>query len=478
MMKIIGPHAKVKSVFMIRQTSNRRNWSLILASAIVFGLVPFSQPGQASAQVLNQQVQQLLANHCAGLGFTVPLNTGRNTDAAVLLSSSKHFGDQLSKLCTTSGAPGTSGGGAASVQGSAASILNRVVLQRLDESDEDEGQEHRQSSSLTFNPMGALAAGLGGTRSVSSPFYATSNAGGGSAASFTTDSQSRWQGLGFFASGLVESLNRDVTTFQDGYKSNTLGIAAGADYRFNRKIVAGLALSYSNTDGDFRNGGNFSTNSYGGLLFASYLPMDKTFVQVTGGYTKNNYLVSRLASANVGTTTTFSGPASSNSNGNVFNLGLMTGYDQPIGRFTIGPRAGVNYSNTKIGSFTEAGSTGVELKYDDQWINSLQSVLGVQGAVAFSTGLGVLVPQFNANYIHEFANSQRHINVQFAQDLSSTPTRFSFQNDVPVRNYFTLGTGLVMVLPNGWQPFVNFRAMVGNEQFDNYAGTFGLRIEL
>lgn len=35
-----------------------------------------------------------------------------------------------------------------------------------------------------------------------------------------------------------------------------------------------------------------------------------------------------------------------------------------------------------------------------------------------------------------------------------------------------------MVLPNGWQTFAHFRAMVGNEQFSNYAGTIGLRIEL
>jgi uncharacterized protein YhjY with autotransporter beta-barrel domain len=293
--------------------------------------------------------------------------------------------------------------------------------------------------------------------------------------------------LGFFASGLVESLNRDITTFQDGYKSNILGITAGADYRFSKKLVAGLALSYSNTDGDFRSGGNFSTNSYGGTLFASYLPTDRTFVQVTGGYTKNNYLVSRLASSDTSSQspdplnpggTSVQGLASSNSNGNVFNLGLMTGYDHPIGRFTIGPRAGVNYSNTKIGDYGENGSTGVELRYDNQWINSLQSVLGVQGSAAFSTGLGVLVPQFNADFIHEFANSQRFINVQFAQDFRATPTKFTFQNDVPVRNYFNLGTGLLMVLPNGWQPFVNFRAMVGNEQFNNYAGMFGLRIEL
>ncbi len=108
----------------------------------------------------------------------------------------------------------------------------------------------------------------------------------------------------------------------------------------------------------------------------------------------------------------------------------------------------------------------------------MQSVLGVQGSAAFSTGLGVLVPQFNADYIHEFANSQRFINVQFAQDNRINRTKFRFQNDVPVRNYFNLGTGLLMVLPNGWQPFMSFRAMVGNEHFNNYAGTFGLRIEL
>jgi outer membrane autotransporter protein len=145
----------------------------------------------------------------------------------------------------------------------------------------------------------------------------------------------------------------------------------------------------------------------------------------------------------------------------------------------------VNYSNTQIGDYTENGSTGIELKYNDQWINSLQSVLGVQGSAAFSTSFAVLVPQFNADYIHEFANSQRFIHVQFAQDLrgtpgfpGTTPRKFTFQNDVPVRNYFNLGTGLVMVLPNGWQFFTNFRAMVGNEHFNNYAGTFGLRVAL
>jgi len=459
---------------MMHQQSQGRKRNFILTISLGIGLLQFVQPMVSTAQVLNQRVNDLLANNCTGLGANV---VGGN---ALLL------GPNLNALCQfpNTGAASSSGGGAASVQGSAASILNRVLLQRLDEIDEEEGQEHKRSSSLMFNPIGSLMSGFVGNQSVSSPFYAATTGGGGSAASFNTGRRSRWNGVGFFASGLVESLNRDITTFQDGYKSNILGITAGADYRFSKKLVTGLALSYSNTDGSFRSGGDFSTNSYGGILFASYLPTDKTFVQVTGGYQRNKYLVARAASADsrtAGGTTggnIVNGIASSNSNGDVFNLGLMTGYDHPIGRFTIGPRLGVNYSHTQIHNYSETGGTGIELKYDDQSINSMQSVLGVQGSAAFSTGFGVLVPQFNADYIHEFANSQRFIGVQFAEDLRATPTRFTFQNDVPVRNYFNLGTGLVMVLSNGWQPFVNFRAMVGNEQFNNYAGTFGLRIEL
>jgi outer membrane autotransporter protein len=179
------------------------------------------------------------------------------------------------------------------------------------------------------------------------------------------------------------------------------------------------------------------------------------------------------------------GPASSNSNGDVVNGGIFAGYDHPLDRFTVGPRVGVNYVHTHIGSFTENGSTGLELQYDPQNIHSLQSVIGVQGSAAFITTVGLLIPYVNADYIHEFANSQRLITVQFAQDLRGTPaysdlapTRFTFQNDVPVRNYFNLGTSLLAILPNGWQTFVSFRAMVGNNQFNNYAGTVGLRIAL
>ena len=100
----------------------------------------------------------------------------------------------------------------------------------------------------------------------------------------------------------------------------------------------------------------------------------------------------------------------------MFSWSVLGGYDYSIRQFTVGPRVGLNYARTLINGYTEQGSTGLELMYQDQFIESFQSVLGVQATAPVSWRYGVLVPQINADYIHEFANSQRLINVQFAQD--------------------------------------------------------------
>src|SRR6185312_10458385 len=192
-------------------------WQFLLVIAVVCGLTQLYLFGQATAQSLNDQVNLLLDDTCVRL-----LGVGNSTNG---------LGPNLTRLCTapSGGAAGplpfgasSTGGGAASFQGSAASILNRMVQQRLDKS-EEESQTNQQSSSTRLNPFGTLVSGFGLTPSISSPFYATTAGDGSSSAVFSTSNHSRWKGVGFFASGLVESLNRDITTFQDGYKSTIFG---------------------------------------------------------------------------------------------------------------------------------------------------------------------------------------------------------------------------------------------------------------
>jgi hypothetical protein len=448
---------------------------------------------EARAQALNQQVQRLLTNECVGLGLPGTQDSQQLQDIG--------FGLQLADICEnfTAGvksAGPASGGGAASLQGAAASILNRNLLRRMEEirSEESESASSQLASAkgLLPNPFGGLLPTIGMSSGTAST---VANTGTPTTLSL---SNSRWHGLGLFATGQVEILNREIGTFQDGFNSNIFGFTAGADYRFSKAFVAGAAFTYANTKGEFLGGGNFSTNAYTGTLFASYLPTERTFIQTTAGITQNSYLIARPNRITIEHSAgeedlEFNGISSSTSSGNIFNWSVLGGYDYSIRQFTVGPRVGLNYARTLINGYTEQGNTGLELTYQDQFIESFQSVLGVQATAPVSWRYGVLITQINADYIHEFANSQRFINVQFAQDgrnpaqgsispgtdfSTQTPTRFAFQNDGLDRNWFNLGAGLVAVLPNGYQPFVNFRAMVGNSQFTNYVWTFGLRIEL
>ena len=51
-------------------------------------------------------------------------------------------------------------------------------------------------------------------------------------------------------------------------------------------------------------------------------------------------------------------------------------------------------------------------------------------------------------------NDQRDITVQFAQDFHANPTRLSYNNEKPDRDYANVNAGISMVLPNGYNPLL------------------------
>ena len=430
--------------FLPRWKTNSWKYSKTFILFSCFTLFFISLVSPASSQTLDQAVAARLDVNCTGLGS---LFQGGNVGV--------NIGANLNAICAIPGTgTGTSGGGGAgAVQSTGISVSNSTVLKRLEES---RGGEEGKEGVVTQHQQQGL--------------------------NVSVESGRIWNSLGLFASGNVEYLGRDITPFQNGYNSTILGLTGGADYRFSDKILGGVAFTFQNQNGDFKNsGGAFSRNGLGGTLFASFLPTQKTFIQIVGGFTRNNHNVSRAVSylnTNGNRPVNISGSSSNNSYSNVFTTSVLAGYDHFVSKVTVGPRVGLNYSNTQIQDYRETGGSGLALVYDDQWINSFQSVLGLVASMPFSTGIGVFLPQISADYIHEFANSQRFITVHFAEDLRATPTRFKFQTDKPVRNFFNLAFGVSAVLPHGIQPFANFRAMVGNEQFTNYAGTFGIRVEL
>jgi uncharacterized protein YhjY with autotransporter beta-barrel domain len=391
----------------------------------------------AGAQTLDEAVIAQLRGDCIGLGV-VDGNNG-SPDA---------LGPDLNAVCTTSfgsnRGSADSGGGGASSQTLAVSVENRRKT-RL----EDEG-------------FGELTK--------------------------------RW---GFFLNANGEDLERKRTRFADGFESTLTGFTAGADYRVAQQWLVGVAGAYRDSSGDFNAGGDFETESVGGTLYLSFAPTAEMYFDLSLGYADKKHSVSRLAqfteTAIVGSNrNVFTGIVDSETDGAETGAQAQFGYDFVLGRFTVGPRIGANWMRTKVEGYAESGggigtqqvngvrgAAGLALIYDDQEAESLQSVIGVQGSIAPTVGLGVLLIQANVDYIHEFDNEQRLIDIRFVQDLRPTPKTFQYQTEEPVENFFKAGLSFALVLRNGIQPFLNVQAIIDNEQFEHsYAGTLGVRLEL
>jgi uncharacterized protein with beta-barrel porin domain len=323
----------------------------------------------------------------------------------------------------------------------------------------------------------------------------------GSTVGASADTLMGIRGLGLFASIEYEAFDKNVTRFESGYSSDSWSGTLGVDYLFTRWLAAGVAFTYSSLSGDYaQRGGEFDTQSVGGLIYATFFPLPRLFVDVVGGYERKNYTTDRVISytntfSGVNGLKTMNGIASGETDGDEYRTGVNIGYDFNIDRVTFGPRLGVNYRHTTIDGFSERGKravfcetplvqtlplacgavsgTGLELSYDRQHETSLTTVAGLFASVSLSTPFGVVVPQATFEYVHEFADDQRVIRFTFVEDPARA--KFRFQNDPPDRDHFHAGGGIVLVLPGGFTPFVNYRALVGYKDHSSHTVTAGLR---
>jgi outer membrane lipase/esterase len=369
------------------------------------------------------------------VAVTVPVEAQGLNDVLVRLLSngcvglqggnSSTYGPELTPICQ--------GGGAAATSGGTVGAETRAG-----------GEEQRQVFRRLRQRQGAASA----------------DAGGG--------------GFSIFASADYQKFDKDPTRFESGFDRDTVGGTIGADYLFRNGLVLGTAVSYAHEFGNYDGiGGGFDHDAYGVLVYGSVIPISNMFVDAVAGYTWKDYSFDRRISVTTATVNV-SGPTSADTDGDEFKFGLNAGYDFVLGRFTVGPRVGVLYRETSIDGFRESGRTGLELEYDNQNIQSLTTTVGVYGSMAISTGFGVIVPQATAEYVHEFLDDQRSVGFRLVQN--TVQARFLFQTEPPDRDYFNVGVGVAMVLPNGLQPYLNFRELVGYDDRSSHTVTLGLRV--
>lgn len=288
-------------------------------------------------------------------------------------------------------------------------------------------------------------------------------------------------GLSLFISGEFENLDRNGTAFEDGYDSDFWRITAGADAQVAESLVAGLAVDGSWQDGDFDGGGDFEVQSYGIVGFGIFLPTDTTFVQFYGGFARDSYSRDRngvftdvLPDGSLPVNLTASGIQNADYDADKYRAGVLLGYNYAIDRFSISPRAGLDWAHTNFETYSETGDSGLELTFHDDDQTWLQTRVGVQLSVDFRTVFGLIVPQASFDWKHEFENDQRNVQVSFVGDMRAN--RFSYQTQPPDHNWFEFNAGVVASVDDQIQLFGNYRTIIGHKFFDSHAGTIGLRI--
>ena len=148
------------------------------------------------------------------------------------------------------------------------------------------------------------------------------------------------------------------------------------------------------------------------------------------------------------------------------------------GALSIGPYIRGRYVRSKIDGYVEEdlSSSALQLAVGRQKATSLTSVLGTQLSYPISTSWGVIMPQARFEYEHEFEDDPRTTLTSFVNDPRGTAF-FGVTTDAPDRNYFNAAAGLVMILPNGIMPYIDYEALLGYRNFDRHRLTVGLRLE-
>ncbi|WP_434130621.1 autotransporter domain-containing protein [Methylocaldum sp. GT1BB] len=297
----------------------------------------------------------------------------------------------------------------------------------------------------------------------------------GSSGGASGDEDSGFSRLGVFVNGQFESGDRNTTRLQRGFNSKVYGFTAGVDYWFTRQFLMGVSAGYGYTESNtVRNGGDLEIDGTTFSLFGSYQLTDRWYLDLVANGTYNQYSSTR----NIAYIDAF-GPvrmtAKSDTEGWQQRYSVNSGYDFPLGAWTLGLRGRTEYGRTTIDGYTERGADPLNLAIDAQTVDSVTTALG--GIVSYTAGtaVGVFVSQLGVEWEHEFEKDSRLIGARFADDAGGH--RFTVSTDSPDRDYVNLRTSVSAVLPHGGSAFVQYETLVDNRFETRHSVNAGVRLE-
>jgi uncharacterized protein YhjY with autotransporter beta-barrel domain len=298
--------------------------------------------------------------------------------------------------------------------------------------------------------------------------------------SFLGSSSSDWdyfyKRVNTFSSFDSSFSERDETIDDAGYESLHLKFLFGADYRINNEFLVGTAVtaSLSKTDLSGKRGSADSTGLnwmvFGLHQINTRWSINGSLMLNTTDYDNTRKVVVSLPSL----TNSYSLSAESSAD----QTGILIGSDfqwRLSHAFELSLLNQINAVRTETGSYNETGSTGFELAINGQSVDNIAMDNGLELRKPIMRAWGVVIPQFNVHWVHQFADQSRHINAYFIHDPQANLIAYTTQDGDS--DYFSALFGAVFVMPNGINAFAQIKSILGYQHYNNTTLSMGVRGE-
>jgi len=290
----------------------------------------------------------------------------------------------------------------------------------------------------------------------------------------------RWSG--FISDAYVRSKQTETSTLA-GFDAKNYGMTLGLDYRFTHDAYAGIATRLLKGKADLNNdAGGLNSSDWNVTFYSTYFPTESFYLDATLLASQGTYDLSRRIDFTINdpvnnVSISENVIAKGSTDGNQYGFSLGSGYEY----FFSGPAITTEltgtfkYNKAKLNAYTEDAANGLNLSIDEQTITTELLTIGAQFSRAFSYTGGVLLPQLNIAWKHDFKPKGQDISASFAADPFGT--KFVFTTDKRDANYYEVALGVSNVNPGGWSSFLQVNTIAGYENYKQTMVSLGIRKE-
>lgn len=284
-------------------------------------------------------------------------------------------------------------------------------------------------------------------------------------------------GLSVFASADTGRLKRRNGLNEAPFDGDTGSLSAGLDWAPTPAWRLGLLASVTDEALDFLGSDGSADVRYTGLLaVASWAGDGPLSVDGYIGRLSGDYDLVRAIDYSLLSGVSFQAVATASTDADRTLAGLGLAWSLPAGAWEWQLGAGLDWQETDIDAYDEAGGGGLAISVPARTITSRRGRLDATLARTVATSWGVFQPLARIGWRHEFANPARPISVTFQGDATQTP--ITFDTDDADDQWGEAALGAVFVFTRGHSGFVEWRRRFGHAFLDESVLAIGWRWEL